>query len=603
MAAAQTFSLTCDTGKHLKLQSFTSDPVTYRCDMGSVSSLIEKQDFSHDDFKLDFKPFPETHSPGNFLKRGLNQRELLSYLNISKKEGKSAKKFPSGLGFRRDHNVDGGENEYPVLYHKDRRGNEFSKTSLPERGHFDKSCFGPSPLKPSNVKNFLSMQSLYSPGGHKLSKSNGSLNTLGSGNSPSRCGPLKSSNIQHSNQNKLENDEEEESLSDSRQNSINGFNTYSPGFSVARGQISASMGHINHIGGSLDRASRVIRDPLSVEKNSLSCKSMATLSRLQCSGEPPPPYEYSQSVEDVTRQLEEKLHEKGVELRQLRRNPCDNEDPFTQVFEDKRRLWMEELDELKQMYMSKLQQISQQALRSQRALQLQLYKVQQEKKRLQEELTSLRGECEELRQKQSHPENLSPKLEESKWEISQKAGEISLLKQQLRDSQAENSQKLGEVLSLKTQLREAKALSKEKEKEVAELTVQLQALKDVNIQAPADSSVVPCANMCSDMGDSKLRGMKESSEAADMERLRAELMLERRQNEAQMLTFETERKVWKEEKDKVLRYQKEIQASYLEMYHRNQALERQIQELRQGPGISPSTPSAWMDTIESFETT
>lgn len=79
---------------------------------------------------------------------------------------------------------------------------------------------------------------------------------------------------------------------------------------------------------------------------------------------------------------------------------------------------MEELDELKQMYVSKLQQISQQALRSQRALQLQLYKVQQEKKRLHEELNSLRTEFEQLRQKQSsQPENLSPKLEESKWEV------------------------------------------------------------------------------------------------------------------------------------------------------------------------------------------
>lgn len=79
---------------------------------------------------------------------------------------------------------------------------------------------------------------------------------------------------------------------------------------------------------------------------------------------------------------------------------------------------MEELDELKQMYVSKLQQISQQALRSQRALQLQLYKVQQEKKRLHEELNSLRAEFEQLRQKQSsQTENLSPKLEESKWEV------------------------------------------------------------------------------------------------------------------------------------------------------------------------------------------
>ncbi|OCT88708.1 NEDD4-binding protein 3-A [Xenopus laevis] len=573
MAAAQTFNSNCDPGNFHKLQSFPSESVTYTCKMGSVSSLIDKQDFPHDGFNLDFKPFPEPN-----CKRGLHQKELLSYLNITKKEVKSNKKFHSGLGFRREHSVEGGENDYPVFYHKDHRGTEFSKSSLPERGHLDKSRFGPSALR-SNVKAFMSIQSLYQSG-NKLSKSNGSLNTMSCVSSPPCRGPLQPSNSHSNNQSESGNDEEDDSLSDSRQNSINSLNSYSPGFSVARGQISASLGHINHIGGSLDQASRGTRDTMAGEKGTLSCRSMATLSRLQCSGEPPPPYEYSQSVEDVARQLEERLHEKGMEARQLRRNASDNDDPFTKVFEDKRRLWMEELDELKQMYMSKLQQISQQALRSQRALQLQLYKVQQEKKRLQEELNSLRGESEELRQKQSQSDNSGPKLEDSKWEISQKAGEISLLKQQLRDSQAEINQKLGEVVSLKSQLREAKVLVKEKEKESAELSTRLQALENAKSQAPVD---LP----------------RDNSDTIDLERLRAELMLERRQNEAQMLTFETERKVWKEEKDKVLRYQKEIQSSYREMYHRNQVLERQVLELRQGVGQSPSSPAIWMDTVET----
>ncbi|XP_056430659.1 NEDD4-binding protein 3 [Hyla sarda] len=593
MAAAQTFSLSCDTRNH-HLRSFNSD-VSYRCNMGSVSSLIEKQEFSPDDINLDFKPLSDSHSPGNIFKRGLNQRELLNYLSIAKKEGKSGKKLSSGLLFRRERSVEGEENDYPVLYHKERRGTDFSKSSLPERGRFEKSRFGQSALKPSNAKNFMSMQSLCSSG-QKLSKSNGSLNTLGSLNSPPRRGPLKSNNIHHMSQHESENDENE-SLSDSRQNSINSYNAYSPGFSVAHGQISASTGHINHIGGSLDRASRGVRDMASGEKKPLSCKSMATLSRLQCSGEPPPPYEYSQSVEDVARQLEERLYEKSMEIRQLRRSPSDKDDPFTQVFEDKRRLWMEELEELKQMYISKLQQISQQALRSQRALQLQLYKVQQEKKRLHEELNSLKGECEQLRQKPTKTENLSPKLEESKWEISQKAGEISLLKQQLRDCQAEITQKMGEVFLMKTQLRDAKHLAKEKERESTDLKARLQALEASKEKSPTSTQ----GNIFS-VDDPKW-AQKEASEASELERVKAELMLERRQNEAQLLNFEKERKIWKDEKEKVLRYQKEIQAGYLEMYHRNLALERQLQEVRPIPAQSPSTPSLWMDAVESFETT
>lgn len=66
------------------------------------------------------------------------------------------------------------------------------------------------------------------------------------------------------------------------------------------------------------------------------------------------------------------------------------------------------------------------------------------------------------------------------------------------------------------------------------------------------------------------------------ERLRAELLLERRQSEAQASAFEEERHTWQTEKDKVIRYQKELQTSYLEMYHRNDELERELQELRAG---------------------
>lgn len=66
------------------------------------------------------------------------------------------------------------------------------------------------------------------------------------------------------------------------------------------------------------------------------------------------------------------------------------------------------------------------------------------------------------------------------------------------------------------------------------------------------------------------------------ERLRAELLLERRQSEAQALAFEEERQTWQMEKDKVIRYQKELQASYVEMYHHNEALERELHQLRAG---------------------
>lgn len=89
-----------------------------------------------------------------------------------------------------------------------------------------------------------------------------------------------------------------------------------------------------------------------------------------------------------------------------------------QAFEDKQRLWLDELEDLKQMYMARLQQVMQQAQRGQRALQLQLYKAQQEKKRLQEELSLQQCQCEESKLRQPQGEHGSPKLEETKWEVS-----------------------------------------------------------------------------------------------------------------------------------------------------------------------------------------
>lgn len=86
-----------------------------------------------------------------------------------------------------------------------------------------------------------------------------------------------------------------------------------------------------------------------------------------------------------------------------------------QVFEGKQRLWEKEVDELKRLYAAKLRQVSQHAQRSHRSLQLQLFKAQQEKSRLQEELDRLkreRSQEDEVTAKQT-----SPTLEETQWEV------------------------------------------------------------------------------------------------------------------------------------------------------------------------------------------
>lgn len=117
---------------------------------------------------------------------------------------------------------------------------------------------------------------------------------------------------------------------------------------------------------------------------------------------------------------------------------------LVQVFEEKQRLWEREVEELKRLYAAKLRQVSQQAQRSQRGLQLQLYKAQQERGRLQQEADALRAECQNLRRTGGGGEGSgggggrgvshngegrtlenNPQLEETQWEVSgeEKGGE------------------------------------------------------------------------------------------------------------------------------------------------------------------------------------
>ncbi|XP_031713868.1 NEDD4-binding protein 3-A [Anarrhichthys ocellatus] len=563
-------------------------PVSSRCGMGSVGSLVERPDVSP---TKGSRAVPQVRpkQTNGLLKKGFTQRELLNYLNITRKEPKASdgkKDVISGLSSAGGREEDG---LYAKVYHKDGTEVDLTKNSLPSGGKYEKARLR-SAFKPVTPKNFSSMQNLYPASksedvDHGLS--NGlhrayahvpkAVSTSSSSSSPSRHGgPTSSGNKALSSVRGTS--QEDDNLSDSGHNSMSSLPPYRPPFRPHLSHISASMGQINTIG-SLDRTSLAQKavGPGGVATGDMACRSMATLSRLApYGGEAPPPYEWtlSLSVEEVVRDLEERLVEKEHELKQMRRNLDESEGAIAQVFEGKQRLWEKEVEELKRLYAAKLRQVSQHAQRSQRSLQLQLFKAQQEKSRLQEELDSLNRE--KSQEDGAMAKRTSPTLEETQWKVCQKSGEISLLKQQLRDSQAEVTQKLSELFQLKTQLRETRTDLRNREGQIDALKLVVQGTQ--RRRCPSQTA----------HEDGK--GAEESPPAGATggcggpteERLRAELLLERRQSEAQDMAFEEERQTWQTEKDKVIRYQKELQASYLEMYHRNEALERELHQLRAG---------------------
>lgn len=296
-----------------------------------------------------------------------------------------------------------------------------------------------------------------------------------------------------------------------------------------------------------------------------------------------------------------------------------------QVLEERQRLW---LSELKRLYMERLHEVAHKAERSERNLQLQLFMAQQEQRRLRKELRAQQGLAPERRPPEA--DSTTRPEEEARWEVRgqalrnfpvpiaiipssscppagllslallgfcpsfapfqvcQKTAEISLLKQQLREAQAELAQKLAEIFNLKTQLRGSRAQAQAQDAELSRLREAVQSLQE---QAPREEAPGSCeTDDCKSRG---LLGEAGGSEAGDgAQQLRAELLQERLRGQEQALRFEQERRTWQEEKERVLRYQREIQGGYMDMYRRNQALEQELQTLRE-----PSAP--WSPRLES----
>lgn len=92
-----------------------------------------------------------------------------------------------------------------------------------------------------------------------------------------------------------------------------------------------------------------------------------------------------------------------------------------QVYEEKQKRCEQELEDLRQSCASKMKQVQLKAQRAQQVLQLQVFQLQQEKKKLQEDFSQLLQEREALEKRcasfEKEQTQLGPRLEETKWEV------------------------------------------------------------------------------------------------------------------------------------------------------------------------------------------
>uniref|UniRef100_A0A3Q2XVN1 Leucine zipper tumor suppressor 2 n=1 Tax=Hippocampus comes TaxID=109280 RepID=A0A3Q2XVN1_HIPCM len=296
--------------------------------------------------------------------------------------------------------------------------------------------------------------------------------------------------------------------------------------------------------------------------------------------------------EGMVRDLEDKLREREAELQLLRDNLDDNEAAICQVYEEKQKRFELELEELRQSCATRMQVASQKAQRAQQVLQMQVHQLQHEKKKLQEDFAQLLKEREQLEERCTSYEHdkiqMGPRLEETKWEVCQKSGEISLLKQQLKEAQVELAQRASEGASLRGQLRDARgelsntqALLQEAGATARARAAELEVCENELQRRKSEAELLrdKAARL-----ESELAHLREPDGERDAlrclaERMRGELALERQRAERQAGGFEEERRTWQEEKDKVLRYQQQLQQNYVSMYRRNRQLEHLLRDL------------------------
>uniref|UniRef100_A0A8C3NMN9 Leucine zipper tumor suppressor 1 n=1 Tax=Cyanoderma ruficeps TaxID=181631 RepID=A0A8C3NMN9_9PASS len=415
-------------------------------------------------------------------------------------------------------------------------------------------------------------------------------------------------------------------LSDSGRNSMSSLPTHSTSSSYQLEPLVTPMGPISRFGGS---AHNILQCAVIQDSNMMSLKAMSFSdggNKILNPGKAPHHHHHHQhqeksacvrspiaTDESAVQELEQKLLEREGELQELQSSFEEKEISSCQAYEEKQRRCKEELEGLKQKCSSKLKQTSQKTQRAQQVLHLQVFQLQQEKQQLREELEKLVKEQNlletKLRSYEKEKTSFAPALEETQWEVCQKSGEISLLKQQLKESQTELTTKTTEILSLKAQLKELRLKmeglemkSQELEASLRTKAMELEVCENELQRKKNESELLrekvnlleqeilelrsELAVLREQLGEAR-EGPRQGGDDAQalqgqLERLRAELKAERDNNEQMSCSFQHERQTWKEEKEKVIHYQKQLQQSYLHMYKRNQSLEKMLQQLAAG---------------------
>ncbi|KAH9524702.1 hypothetical protein Btru_027582 [Bulinus truncatus] len=290
-------------------------------------------------------------------------------------------------------------------------------------------------------------------------------------------------------------------------------------------------------------------------------------------------------------ELEQILREKDAEINTLREVMDRNERAIFQVYEERRHLWLQDIQELRDEYERKLKVQSRKSYKTEQVLSLQVYKLQQEQKVIVDEKTKVSDERDLLKQQ---VEDQASEISQLKIRLESLAGSDPVNTSPPDSGQQSLMEELAlknkELITVKSQLhsfevdmdRKNKELA-DKVREISSKTDQLKTMKEelMRIKNPsvfvetASQTHVPSEVAVSENMKPSMLGERDKT----ISNLQDELLDIRAQLTALKEEHEREREQWLDEKNKVVRYQKQLQLNYVQMQRKNSTLENEVQQL------------------------
>lgn len=160
-------------------------------------------------------------------------------------------------------------------------------------------------------------------------------------------------------------------------------------------------------------------------------------------------------------------------------------------------------------------------------------------------------------------------IETLKWTLHERNGEVALLKSQMRDSTSEINHRATEIVNLRKKCKECNET-------IDQLTAKNENLQK-ELHTSQDENTTQIHNLGQKIAENDAK-LDETSQIVD------QLTMDKRDLQGQLLsmqeqllmkekTFDEERMTWKDEKEKVLKYQQQLEINYRRLFNTNRILE------------------------------